>query len=66
MVKKSGNAMEIVSSTRKSLKMKVYEFFVGLNRELDDVMGRILGLCPLPSTHKVFMKVRRDDEDGES
>lgn len=34
---------------------------VGLNRELNDARGRVLGLRPLPSTREVFSEVRRED-----
>ena len=40
---------------------RVFEFLAGLNRDLDDVKGRILGRCPLPSTREVFSKVRREE-----
>ncbi|KAE8732721.1 homogentisate phytyltransferase 1 [Hibiscus syriacus] len=35
-------------------KERVFEFLVGLNKELDEVRGRILGSEPLPSTREVF------------
>lgn len=40
---------------------RVYEFLVGLNRDLDEVRGRILGRRPLPLTQKVFTEVRREE-----
>lgn len=40
---------------------KVNEFLASLNRELDEVRGRILGQKPLPSLKKLFSEVR----DGE-
>lgn len=42
-------------------KDRVYNFFVGLNRELDEVWGWLLGLHPLPSSDKVFAKVYREE-----
>lgn len=39
---------------------KLYEFLAGLNRELDEVGGRILGTNPLPSLSEVFAEVRRE------
>ncbi|KAG6479487.1 hypothetical protein ZIOFF_062953 [Zingiber officinale] len=33
---------------------RVYVFLAGLNRELDEVRGRILGRNPLPSSSEVF------------
>ncbi|KAE8732866.1 homogentisate phytyltransferase 1 [Hibiscus syriacus] len=42
-------------------KERVFEFLVGLNKELDEVRGRILGSEPLPSTREVFFEVRREE-----
>lgn len=42
-------------------KERVFEFLVGLNKELDEVRGRILGRDPLPSTREVFAEVRREE-----
>ena len=33
---------------------RIFEFLAGLNRDLDDVQGRILSFRPLPSTREVF------------
>ena len=35
-------------------------FFTGLNRNLDEVRGRILGRNPLP-IHEVFSEVRHEE-----
>ncbi|XP_041009636.1 uncharacterized protein LOC121253694 isoform X1 [Juglans microcarpa x Juglans regia] len=40
---------------------RVFEFLVGLNQDLDDVRGRILGRRPLPSTREVFSEVRQEE-----
>lgn len=40
---------------------RVFEFLAGLNRDLDDVRGRILGRRPLPTTREVFAEVRREE-----
>lgn len=40
---------------------RVYEFLAGLNRELDDVRGRILGQRPIPPTSEVFAEVRQEE-----
>lgn len=40
---------------------RVYEFLAGLNRDLDEVRGRILGRKPLPSIREVFSEVRREE-----
>ena len=42
-------------------KERVHDFLVGLNRELDEVWGQILGLKPLPTIEEVFAKVKRDE-----
>lgn len=39
----------------------VYSFLAGLNQELDEVRGRILGRKPLPSLREVFSEVRREE-----
>ncbi|KAK3002631.1 hypothetical protein RJ639_020472 [Escallonia herrerae] len=41
-------------------KERLYEFLTGLNRELDEVRGRILGRRPLPSIDEAFAEVRRE------
>ncbi|KZV57627.1 hypothetical protein F511_03087 [Dorcoceras hygrometricum] len=40
---------------------RVFVFLAGLNRELDEVRGRILGRIPLPSLGEVFAEVRREE-----
>ena len=45
---------------RRLEKERVFEFLAGLNRDLDNVRGRILGQRPLPSTREVFSEVRRE------
>ncbi|RVX02081.1 Copia protein [Vitis vinifera] len=40
---------------------RLFKFFLGLNRELDDVRGRIMGIKPLPSLREAFSKVRREE-----
>lgn len=42
-------------------KERVFEFLVDLNKELDEVRGRILRREPLPSTIEVFSEVRREE-----
>ncbi|KAK3026255.1 hypothetical protein RJ639_041631 [Escallonia herrerae] len=41
-------------------KERLYEFLTGLNRELDEVRGRILGRRPLPSIDEAFAEVCRE------
>nr|CAN80366.1 hypothetical protein VITISV_014718 [Vitis vinifera] len=43
-------------------KEHVFKFLVGLNRELDEVHGRILSRSPFPSINDVFAKVRRKED----
>ncbi|KAL5779663.1 hypothetical protein ACOSQ2_010400 [Xanthoceras sorbifolium] len=40
---------------------KVFKFLLGLNKELDEVHGRILGTKPLPTLRKSFSEVRREE-----
>ena len=40
---------------------RVYVFLAGLNRDLDEVRGRILGSKPVPSIREVFAEVRREE-----
>lgn len=42
-------------------KDRIYDFLAGLNKELDDVRGRILGTKPLPSIREIFAEVRREE-----
>ena len=37
-------------------------FLAGLNNDLDDVRGRIVGMKPLPSIEETFAVVRREEE----
>ena len=39
----------------------LYDFLAGLNRDLDEVRGRILGRTPLPSIGEAFAEVRREE-----
>jgi hypothetical protein len=40
---------------------RVYIFLASLNRNLDEVRGRILGRKPLPFICEVFFEVRREE-----
>ncbi|KAL4560354.1 hypothetical protein LXL04_032504 [Taraxacum kok-saghyz] len=40
---------------------RIYKFLLGLNQELDEVRGRILGMKPMPSLREVFSEVRREE-----
>ena len=39
----------------------VYMFLASLNRNMDEVRGRILGQKPLPSIHEVFSEVSHEE-----
>ncbi|RVW40619.1 hypothetical protein CK203_079174 [Vitis vinifera] len=50
------------SNNRKIVEQKrLFKFFLGLNRELDDVRGRIMGIKPLPTLREAFSEVRREE-----
>ena len=40
---------------------RVFIFLMGLNKDLDDVRGRVIGTKPLPSLREVFSEVRREE-----
>lgn len=40
---------------------KVFEFLAGLDWDMDDIRGRILGHRLLPSTCEVFLEVRHEE-----
>ena len=42
-------------------KYRVYDFLAGLNRNLDEVRGRIFGVTPLLVIDEVFSEVRREE-----
>ncbi|KAG8375958.1 hypothetical protein BUALT_Bualt09G0013300 [Buddleja alternifolia] len=42
-------------------KDRIFDFLQGLNQDLDDVRGRILGIKPLPPLKEVFAEVRREE-----
>ncbi|KAK2452382.1 putative mitochondrial protein [Trifolium repens] len=42
-------------------KKRIFKFLMGLNKNLDEVRGRILGTKPLPSIREVFSEVRREE-----
>ncbi|KAJ9561371.1 hypothetical protein OSB04_006531 [Centaurea solstitialis] len=42
-------------------KERLYDFLAGLNRDLDEVRGRVLGRTPLPSIGEAFAEVRREE-----
>ena len=42
-------------------KKRIFKFLMGLNKNLDEVRGRILGMKPLPSIREAFSEVRREE-----
>ncbi|KZV23338.1 hypothetical protein F511_02239 [Dorcoceras hygrometricum] len=53
---------ECSNHVRRTLeKERVFDFLAGLNRELDDVRGRIVARDPFPSTDDAFSEVRREE-----
>ena len=42
-------------------KERIFDFLVGLNKELDEVWGRPLGTNPMPSIDEIFAEVRREE-----
>ncbi|RVW40843.1 Retrovirus-related Pol polyprotein from transposon RE1 [Vitis vinifera] len=42
-------------------KERIYKFLLGLNKNLDEVCGRVLSIKPLPSVREVFFEIRREE-----
>jgi len=42
-------------------KEQIFDFLHGLNLDLDEVRGRLLGTKPFPSMREVFAEVRREE-----
>ena len=42
-------------------KKRVFQFLLGLNKDLDDVRGRVLSTRPLPTIREAFSEVRREE-----
>ncbi|RVW99246.1 Retrovirus-related Pol polyprotein from transposon TNT 1-94 [Vitis vinifera] len=40
---------------------RVFKFLLGLNKNLDEIRGRIMGVKPLPSLRKAFSEVHREE-----
>ena len=47
-------------------KDRIFRFLLGLNKDLDEVRGRILGTKPLPKVREVFAEVRRKRAGGDN
>ncbi|PIN18143.1 hypothetical protein CDL12_09191 [Handroanthus impetiginosus] len=42
-------------------RKRIFKFFMGLNKSVDEVRGRILGMKPLPSIREAFSEVRKEE-----
>ncbi|RVW97656.1 Retrovirus-related Pol polyprotein from transposon TNT 1-94 [Vitis vinifera] len=42
-------------------KERIYKFLLGLNKNLDEVRGRVLSIKLLPSVREVFSEIRREE-----
>ena len=42
-------------------KERVFDFLLGLNKELDEVRGCVLGFKPFPEIKEAFAEVRREE-----
>ena len=51
----------IVKYAKLVEKTRTYDFLAGLNKDLDDVRGRMIGIRPLPQIEEVFAEVRREE-----
>ncbi|KAH7573583.1 hypothetical protein JRO89_XS03G0175600 [Xanthoceras sorbifolium] len=41
---------------------QVYDFLVGLNRNLNEVRGQVVAQAPFPSLEEAFAEVRREED----
>ena len=55
------NVLKITTYTRKFWEGKNIQVFVGSNKNLDEVRGRVLAIKPLPSIQEVFSKIRWEE-----
>ena len=56
-----GCAVCYLKQKRMIEKERVFEFLTGLNKELDEVRGRLLSRSPFPSIDDAFAEVRREE-----
>lgn len=42
-------------------KTRTFDFLAGLNKDLDEVRGRMIGMRPLPQIEEVLAEVRREE-----
>lgn len=55
------NVNDCTRQKKREENDRVYMFLAGVNRDLDEVKGRVLGRWPLPSIREVFSKVRIEE-----
>lgn len=55
------NSNDSARHKKKIERGRVFVFLAGLNKDLDEVRGRILGRKPLPTIREVFSEVRREE-----
>ncbi|KAI5441120.1 hypothetical protein KIW84_010543 [Lathyrus oleraceus] len=52
---------DIVLSIKRQGNDSVFMFLTGLNKDLDEVRGRVLGKVPLSTLHETFAEIRREE-----
>ena len=55
------NAADSIKYNKMVEKDLIFDFLYGLNSDLDEVCGRILGTKPLPTLREVFAELRREE-----
>ena len=54
--------LECSSKYKKIIeKERIFKFLFGLNKNLDEVRGRVFGIKPLPLIREVFSKIKREE-----
>ena len=56
-----GSKVDCARQKKREENDRVYVFLAGVNRDLDEVKGRILGRRPLPSIREVFSEIRIEE-----
>ncbi|RVW50981.1 hypothetical protein CK203_071298 [Vitis vinifera] len=60
-VLRQGNLTMVFCIKRLSKGNVCFKFLLGLNKNLDEIRGRIMGVKPLPSLREAFSEVRREE-----
>ncbi|KAL6326273.1 hypothetical protein AAG906_004770 [Vitis piasezkii] len=53
--------LDIYEELKVIEKERIYKFLLGLNKNLDEVHGRVLSIKPLPNVREVFSEIRREE-----